>query len=197
MMERLGAPNGPSGGKIIKLSDSQPARKIAFVQCAGSRDEKYLAYCSSVCCSASLKQAKYFVAQDEQNRADIYYIDLRVSGRNEDFLRSVEDNDQIRLIKGKVRAVGLEGSRPVLKAEDIMSGQKIGEDYDLVILATGIVPQKPGLSVIDTDPDGFILKDSLDQGYSAGGCCCEPKDVAACVRESTGLALQSLRKNSE
>ena len=198
MMERLGAPDGPTGGKILRLSDGQPARKIAFVQCAGSRDEKHLAYCSAVCCSASLKQARYFVAQDKQNRADIYYIDLRVSGRNEDFLKSVENNEQVRLIKGKVRAVSLEGNplRPVLKAEDIMSGKKTGMDYDLVVLATGIVPQKPGLPNIDTDPDGFILKDSLDEGFSAGGCCCEPKDVAASVRESTGLVLLALQNKA-
>jgi quinone-modifying oxidoreductase, subunit QmoA len=195
MMERLGAPNGPTGGKILRLSDGEPARKIAFIQCAGSRDEKHLSYCSTVCCSASLKQAKYFISQDKQNRADIYYIDLRVSGRNEDFLKSVEDSEQVNLIKGKVRAVSLEGNppRPLLEAEDILFGKKIAEEYDLVILATGIVPQKPGLDLLETDPDGFIVKDSLDQGFSAGGCCCEPKDVAASVRESTGLVLQSLQ----
>jgi len=195
MMERLGAPNGPTKGKILRLSDGQPARKVAFIQCAGSRDENHLPYCSAVCCSASLKQAKYFVSQDKQNHADIYYIDLRVSGRNEDFLKSVEEDEQIKLIKGKVGAVDLEGSppRPVLKAEDIMSGRKITGDYDLIVLATGIVPRKPGLGSFGTDPDGFILKDGMDNGYSAGGCCCEPKDVAATVRESTGLVLQSLQ----
>ena len=199
MMERLGAPNGPTGGKILRLSDGEPARRVAFIQCAGSRDENHLPYCSAVCCSASLKQAKYFVSQDKENRADIYYIDLRVSGRNEDFLKSVEKNEQIRLIKGKVRAVSLKGDppRPVLQAEDILAGKKIAGEYDLVILATGIVPQKPVLDLIVTDPDGFILKDSLDDGYSAGGCCCEPKDVAATVRESTGLVLQSLQNKPE
>ena len=107
----------------------------------------------------------------------------------------MEDDEQIKLIKGKVRAVSLEGDppRPVLKAEDILAGKKISGEYDLVILATGIVPQKPGLASIVVDPDGFILKDGLDEGYSAGGCCCEPKDVAATVRESTGLVLQSLQ----
>ncbi len=198
MMERLGSPNGPTGGKIIRLSDRQPARKIAFIQCAGSRDEKHLPYCSAVCCSASLKQARYFTAQDSENKADIYYVDLRVSGRNEDFLKTAEDSRQIRLIKGKVRKVTLdrETRRPVLEAEDIMEGKKVRGDYDLVVLATGIVPRLPGLPGMKTDPDGFILKDSLDAGYSAGGCCCEPKDVAASVRESTGIVLQALQKQS-
>jgi quinone-modifying oxidoreductase subunit QmoA len=193
MMERLGAPNGPTGGNILKLSDQQPAKKIAFVQCAGSRDENHLAYCSAVCCSASLKQALYFTRQDKDHMADIYYIDLRVSGRNEDFLRKVEKNEQIRLVKGKVIGVGLEDGKPVIEAEDILSGRKIRGDYDLVVLATGIVPEIPVSPGADLDPDGFIIKESLENGFSAGGCCCEPKDVAATVRESTGLVMNALQ----
>ncbi len=196
MMERLAAPNGPTGGKILKPSDQQPAEKIAFVQCAGSRDENHLPYCSAVCCSASLKQALYFTRQNEAYRADIYYIDLRVTGRNEDFLRKVEENDQIHLVKGKVNAVGLEDGKLVIEAEDILSGRKIKASYDLVVLATGIVPEIPVSPGVDLDPDGFIIKESLELGFSAGGCCCEPKDVAATVRESTGIVLNVLQKNA-
>lgn len=195
MMERLGAPNGPTEGKILKPSDQQPAKKIAFVQCAGSRDENHLPYCSAVCCSASLKQALYFTRQNKEYMADIFYIDLRVTGRNEDFLRKVEKNEQIRLLKGKVSNVGLKEGRPVIDAEDILSGRKISADYDLVVLATGIVPEIPVSPGSDLDPDGFIIKESLEPGFSAGGCCCEPKDVAATVRESTGIVLSVLQKN--
>ena len=197
MMERLGAPNGPTAGKILKPSDQQPAVKIAFVQCAGSRDENHLPYCSAVCCSASLKQALYFTRQNKEHKADIYYIDLRVTGRNEDFLRKVEVNDQIRLLKGKVSAVLLEGGKLVIEAENILSGQKIRTDYDLVVLATGIVPEIPGLPAVDLDRDGFVIKESLEHGLMAGGCCCEPKDVASTVRESTGEVLKVLQKNTQ
>lgn len=193
MMERLGAPNGPTRGKILRQSDGEPARRIAFVQCAGSRDENHLPYCSAVCCSASLKQAMYFTEQDSENQADIYYIDLRVSGRNEDFLNRVENHERIQLIKGKVSGVSLEEGRPVIEAEDILSGKKIRDIYDLVILATGIVAQVPEIPGIDLDQDGFIIKDALENGYSAGGCCFEPKDVAATVRESTGLVINVLQ----
>jgi quinone-modifying oxidoreductase subunit QmoA len=196
MMERLGAPNGPTGGNILKPSDGQPARKIAFVQCAGSRDEHHLPYCSAVCCPASLKQALYFTRQDRENLADIYYIDLRVTGRNEDFLKKVEENSQIRLIKGKVDAVGLEAGKPVIRAEDILSGSKIMESYDLVILATGIVPDIPLSPDVYLDPDGFIIKESLQDGFSAAGCCCEPRDVASTVRESTGVVINVLQNRS-
>jgi quinone-modifying oxidoreductase subunit QmoA len=196
MMERLGAPNGPTGGKILKLSDGEPARSIAFVQCAGSRDENHLPYCSAVCCSASLKEAVYFVDQHPENRADIFYIDLRVSGRNEDFLKKVENHDQINLIKGKVSEVDPIGVRPALEAEDIMSGKKLRKEYDMVVLATGVVPNVPDIPGIELDGDGFIAKDALESGFSAGGCCFEPKDVAASVRESTGLVINAINKNT-
>ena len=196
MMERLGAPNGPTGGKILRPSDQQPARKIAFVQCAGSRDENHLPYCSAVCCSASLKQALYFTRQDKEYLADIYYIDLRVTGRNEDFLRKVEENSQISLIKGKVIGVDLENGRPRIEAEDIIAGQKIRAEYDLVVLATGMVPEIPAVPGLEKDPDGFILKEGLEPGFQAGGCCCEPRDVASTVRESTGLVSAVLHKHA-
>ncbi len=195
MMERLGAPNGPTRGKILKPSDGSPVRRIAFVQCAGSRDENHLPYCSAVCCSASLKQAIYFAEQDPANQADIYYIDLRVSGRNEDFLRKVENHDRIKFIKGKVSKVRFGNGRLVVEAENIMSGRKEGDTYDLVVLATGIVPNVPDVPGIELDRDGFIVKDALEEGFSAGGCCLEPKDVAGSVRESTGLVINVLKKN--
>ncbi|MFC2098558.1 FAD-dependent oxidoreductase [Bacteroidota bacterium] len=193
MMERLGAPNGPTQGKILKPSDGEPARRIAFIQCAGSRDENHLPYCSSVCCSASLKQAIYFTQQDAQNQADIFYIDLRVSGRNEDFLKRVEIEEQIRLIKGKASKVDFSEGKLLIEAEDILSGLKIRELYDLVVLATGVVPNIPVLKDISPDQDGFIAKDALENGFCAGGCCVEPKDVASTVRESTGLVINVLQ----
>jgi hypothetical protein len=58
-------------------------------------------------------------------------------------------------------------------------------------------PASPSdLEVCDLDNDGFIIKESLENGFSAGGCCCEPKDVASTVRESTGMILSVLQKNS-
>ena len=196
-MERLGAPNGPTGGKILKPSDQQPAKSVAFIQCAGSRDENHQRYCSAVCCSASLKQALYFIRQDEENRADIFYIDLRVNGRNEDFLAQVQEKEQVRLIKGKPVKVEIRGNKLQVEVEDILAGRKIHNNYDLVVLAAGITPNIPDLSGIRTDQDGFIDKNQLQDGFSAGGCCADPKDVASTVRESTGLVINALNNNTE
>ena len=59
MMERLAAFSGPTGGKIVRPSDGQPPKTVAFIQCAGSRDENHLPFCSGICCLASMKQATY------------------------------------------------------------------------------------------------------------------------------------------
>jgi len=59
MMERLASPNGPTGGKIVRPSDGKEVKNVAFIQCAGSRDENHLPYCSGICCLASMKHARY------------------------------------------------------------------------------------------------------------------------------------------
>ncbi|VAX24201.1 Anaerobic respiratory complex protein QmoA, partial [hydrothermal vent metagenome] len=74
-MERLSAVNGPTGGKIVRRDNGEPVKKVAFVQCAGSRDENHLPYCSSICCLASIKQANYVRDQYPESEVSIFYID--------------------------------------------------------------------------------------------------------------------------
>ena len=89
--ERLIASNGPGKEKLARPSDNKEPKEVVFVQCAGSRDENYLPYCSAVCCSASLKHALSIQEKYPDSRIKIFYIDLRVAGRNEDFLSKVEE----------------------------------------------------------------------------------------------------------
>jgi len=74
MLERLAAPNGPTKGKIIRPSDDKAPESVAFVQCAGSRDENHLPYCSYICCMASLKHATYI--RERYPEAKIYIFIL-------------------------------------------------------------------------------------------------------------------------
>jgi len=91
-MERLAAENGPTKGKIVRPADNRELQSIAFVQCAGSRDESHLKQCSSVCCLASLKQATYVRAQYPDIPIYMFYIDVRANGRYEDFYQMVAAN---------------------------------------------------------------------------------------------------------
>ncbi|MBU1397021.1 MAG: FAD-dependent oxidoreductase, partial [Gammaproteobacteria bacterium] len=84
--ERLADLQGPTGGKILRPSDGKEAKNIAFIQCAGSRDENHLRHCSRICCMASLKQTHYVREKyPEDGKSTIYYIDIRAIDRFEDF----------------------------------------------------------------------------------------------------------------
>ena len=74
-----------ASGKPLVTSDGRPVEKIAFIQCAGSRDEAHLPYCSSVCCMASLKHAVYCREKNPDSRVFIFYKDMRTPGHYEDF----------------------------------------------------------------------------------------------------------------
>jgi quinone-modifying oxidoreductase subunit QmoA len=193
-MERLAAPTGPTGGKIVRPSDGQPPKRIAFVQCAGSRDVNHLPYCSAVCCLASLKQAMYVHEQLPETEVTIYYIDRRTPGRNEDVLTRAAGLTGIKLVKGKVGKVEADGGDGLLlKVEDVASGKLAGARADLVVLATGMVPVTAGDGAVFSlkrDEDGFGL-DDLARGITVAGVTRRPEDVAASVRDATGAAAKA------
>ncbi|MCP5115175.1 MAG: CoB--CoM heterodisulfide reductase iron-sulfur subunit A family protein, partial [bacterium] len=153
VMERLASGSGPTGGKILRPSDGKEPTSVAFVQCAGSRDENHLPYCSAVCCTASLKQATYVRAQYPDAKITIFYIDIRTPGRLEDFYTQVAADPNIELIKGKAAGVDEdpETGELLVTAEDVLSGKKTTARVDLLVLATGIVPNTDAL------PDEFPL----------------------------------------
>lgn len=194
MMERLAAPDGPTGGRIVRPSDGKEPRSVVFVQCAGSRDENHLPYCSSVCCAASLKQAAYVREQCPEAEVTIFYIDIRTPGRLEDFYQQVLNGDRIRLIKGKVAKVerSAETGRLVAVAEDALSGRKLTVEADLIVLATGIVPNSQDLPpVLARDPFGFLAIPPSEKGIYVAGCVRRPEEVAATVQDATGAALRA------
>jgi quinone-modifying oxidoreductase subunit QmoA len=192
-VERLAAPAGPTGGKILRPSDGQPPKRVAFVQCAGSRDVNHLPYCSAVCCMASAKQAMYVKEQLPETAVTLYYIDRRTPGRNESMLPRLAAAG-VQLVKGKVGKVAQGASGALaLTVEDVEAGRLLEVEADLVVLATGMVPRGPeGEALpIPRDADGFALDDRA-AGVFAAGVARRPEDVAATVRDATGAAAKAL-----
>jgi quinone-modifying oxidoreductase subunit QmoA len=192
-MERLAASNGPTGGKILRRDNGQPVKTVAFAQCAGSRDENHLPYCSSICCMASLKQATYVREQYPDSEVYIFYIDLRAPGKYEDFYKKVSADPKVKLVKGKVAKIEqAQDGRAIVTAEDIMDGGKIRVACDLVVLATGMEPtMKDGYSV---DVSGFMPDDVMASvGFLAAGVAKRPTDVTTAIQDSTGAALKAIQ----
>lgn len=197
-MERLASPNGPTAGKVLRPSDGKEAKNIAFVQCAGSRDENHLPYCSFICCMASLKQATYIREQYPDSKAEIFYIDIRTPGRYEQFYWKVKDDPNVTLTKGKVARITEDPATGdvILEAEDIFGGKKIRKTFDMVILAAGMVPSTKNSKIpveVSLTPDGFVKPASLKKGVYAVGTLKGPVDVAKSVQDATGVAIKSIQ----
>ena len=198
MFERLAALDGPNNGKLLRPSDGKEAKRVVFVQCAGSRDEDHLPYCSAVCCTASLKHARYVREAYEDSKVEIFYIDLRVAGTSEDFLASVQSDEGVTFTKGKVGQI-LEDPKTgdlTVVAEDIAgSGKSKRVEADLVVLATGLVPEMRDADLpegITKDEHGYLVSNKAG-GQVAIGCARAPSDVVRSVQDATAAALLGMQ----
>jgi quinone-modifying oxidoreductase subunit QmoA len=199
MMERLAAPNGPTKGNITRPSDNKAPESVAFVQCAGSRDENHLPYCSYICCMASLKQATYVRERYPDATIYIFYIDIRAPGqRYEKFYKKIKEDEKVFLIKGKVAEVNQEpdtGNITVV-AENAVTGEKVKQTVELVVLATGMQPTAAGAKLpadLKYTEEGFILNDFEKGGMFAAGCANKPADVVSSNQNATGMALKAIQ----
>jgi quinone-modifying oxidoreductase subunit QmoA len=196
MMERLASPNGPTGGKVVRPSDGKEVKSVAFVQCAGSRDENYLPYCSAVCCLASMKQATYVREQYPDSKVYINYIDIRAPGKYELFYQKLQKDENVKFVKGKIAKITEDPATGDLEVEgeDTLAGTKNRQRVDMVVLATGMVPATEGLQNITRDDAGFAVADLEKPGIYATGVAKKPMDVSSCVQDATGAAIKAIQQ---
>ncbi len=198
IMERLASRSGPTGGKMVRPSDGVEARNVAFVQCAGSRDENHLPYCSAVCCMASLKQARYLREKNENSKATLFYIDIRTVGRLEKFYYDMLDDENVSYIKGKVAEIheDPESRDLILDVEDTVARENLHPRFDMAVLATGMVPNTADLKIpfkLQYDEYGFIDGSADIPGIYATGCAKHPCDVSRATKDSASAALKAIQ----
>jgi quinone-modifying oxidoreductase subunit QmoA len=196
IMERYASPNGPTEGKITRPFDNKEITKIGFVQCAGSRDENHLPYCSAVCCLASMKQALYIRERYPEAEIHMFYIDVRSPGRLEDFYVKMQDDEKMHFHRGKVAKIeeNPENQNVILHAENTLTGEIVKTEVDMAVLATGMVPNtadNPPPLETPLDEFGFIAPDS-DQGVIGAGTTMRPLEVSGTVQDATGAAIKAL-----
>lgn len=198
MMERMAAPNGPTGGRILRPSDKKEPKNIAFIQCAGSRDENHLPYCSGICCLASLKQTTYVRERKPDCDIAIFFIDIRALDRLEDFYVKVQADRKVAFIKSKIANITEdEGTgNLILEGENTRTGEQILMNFDMVVLATGMVPNRIELDAapdVTHDEYGFFTNNPEQPGIYGAGCVRTPTDVASSVQDATAGALKAIQ----
>ena len=198
MVERLAAPSGPTGGQILRPSNGEPPESVAFIQCAGSRDEKHLPYCSGVCCMASLKQVRYVREKNPDATITVFYIDIRTLGRLEKFYHDLLGDEKVSFVKGKVAEVNADPDTGalILEVEDTIAGERPSSRFDLVVLATGVVPTAADSPIpleLEYDEYGFLSGATGVEGVFAAGCATHPCDVSRTTKESTAAALKAIQ----
>jgi quinone-modifying oxidoreductase subunit QmoA len=196
MMERLASDNGPTGGNIVRPSDGNEIGRIGFVQCAGSRDENHLPYCSAVCCLVSMKQATYVRSQYPEAEIHLFYIDVRSPGRMEDFYTQVQEDEKFFFHRGKVGKITEkpDSKNLILHAENTLSGELTEMEVDMAVLAVGMVPNTVDIPPpLDTPLDEFgFIAPYMGKGVIGAGTSTRPFDVASSVQDATGAAMKAI-----
>ena len=202
--ERLECASGPQGGHIKRFSDGKTPKKIAFLQCIGSRSERIAKYCSSICCMYTTKEAMIAYEHENELESYIFYIDMRAGGKGfQSFLRRGESEYNIRYIKSKIAEIKIDQEEnPIIVYEELDTGKIREIKVDLVVLATCIIPPE-GIDklaeIIDVELDKynfikttpFIPIETSRQGIFTCGCVHEPMDIPRSVAEASGAAARA------
>lgn len=192
-------------GKDKRISGKE-IRKIGFVHCVGSRDEKARnSQCSKVCCITAIKQA--IEMKEKFPDAEIYcfYMDLRLFGKKfEDFYIKAQRDYGIHFIRGRVSEVGenIDG-RVIVKAEDTLAGKPLKVTLDLLVLMSGMVcnpesTKAASMLSLAIDSDGFLqssdnvfhITSSPRKGVYYAGACTGPKTVPETLAEARSAVLE-------
>jgi len=202
--ERMLSAGGPYGGHVVRPADGKEARKIAFIQCVGSRDAANgKPYCSSVCCMAAIKEA--VVAESHAPGLDtaIFYQDIRAFGKDFDRYYERAKTDGVRFERSMVsRVVEMPKTRS-LRLSYIKDGKPVDEEFDLVVLSTGLRPSEEALKTakvvgVQINECGFCKSDdsamvaTTRKGVFVAGAFQEPKDIPETVTQASAAAAMAM-----
>jgi heterodisulfide reductase subunit A2 len=205
--ERLLSASGPSMGSIARPSDGRIPKRIAFVQCVGSRDESH-PWCSSVCCMYALKEAMIASEHERDVECTLFYMDIRAQGKGFDAYYERAKAQGIRFIRSRparIEELAANGLRVGYVAEE---GDYRSDDFDMVVLSSGLNPPAGGAALAEKfgvalDTTGFAATSPLDPvassrpGVFVCGPFAEPKDIPETVVEASGAAGDAMVLLSE
>jgi heterodisulfide reductase subunit A len=204
--ERLINAGGPSGGELIRPSDRKRPRKVAFLQCIGSRSKRSNPYCSNVCCMNTIKDALLIKEHWPETEISVFYIDIRAFGKGFEDLFQRARREGVTFIRGVPGEV-IEDIRTddlTLLGENTLLGKHYRDTVDMVILSVGIMPRKDSeilqrLLNLATDTDGFYMEahpklrpvDTTTGGVFLAGAAEGPKDIKDSVTQASAAASRA------
>jgi heterodisulfide reductase subunit A len=204
--ERILSAGGPTAGHVLRPSDQKEPAKIAWLQCVGSRDLNKCdnEYCSSVCCMYAIKEA--VIAREHLGanfQGSIFYMDMRTHGKDFEKYYDRAKADGIRFIRSKVHTVNQTDESGTLALEYVTdAGQRIIEDFDMVVLSVGMEPSDSAVEVaqslgVELNQYNFVATDDLDPvatsrpGIYVAGVIQGCKDIPQSVMEASAAACHA------
>ncbi|RLB40502.1 MAG: 4Fe-4S ferredoxin, partial [Deltaproteobacteria bacterium] len=204
--ERILSASGPTLGHLVRLSDHKEPKKIAWLQCVGSRDINRCdnAYCSSVCCMYAIKEA--VIAKEhagEDLECAIFYMDMRTHGKDfERYYDDAKNKHGIRFIRSRVHTIDPadDGNLVITYANE--NGELRSEVFDLVVLSVGLetppdVMELAAKAGVELTENRFCQTTSFDpvasssKGIFVGGAFQGPKDIPQSVVEASAAAASA------
>jgi len=205
--ERILSATGPFQGHLQRPSDGREPKKIAWLQCVGSRDINRCdhPYCSSVCCMYAVKEAviaKEHAAHDLD--VAIFFMDMRTYGKDfEKYYERARDEQGVRFIRSRIHSISEDPDTRDLMLEYADEGGRIhGETFDMVVLSVGLETPRDLVETarrlnVDLDPDQFVKTGAFSpvktsrKGFYVCGAFQEPKDIPYSVMEASAAACDA------
>jgi len=203
-MERMLNAAGPTSGRVVRPSDLKEPKRIAYIQCVGSRNERRNVYCSRICCMYAAKQARQLKEKHPDMEVYVFYIDVRAFGKGfEEFYEKTCREYGVQFIRGRVAEIheDPETKNLTVKAEDTLLGRPVELEADVVVLSVGIVPGQDtkviqNILKIPVGADGFFLEahpklrpvDTTVDGIFVCGTSSGPKDIPDTVSQARAAA---------
>ena len=203
-MERLNNSAGPTTGNLIRPSDGQNPKRVAIINCVGSRDKRYNPWCSNFCCMYAIKNAVLLKQMYPDIDLSIYYMDIRTPSKGyEEFYDRAREMG-IHFIQGRPGLITEDADTHNLfvHSEDVALGKVVEHEYDMVMLNQAAVPQ-PDVDTVSSvlnitqSPGGWFMEyhpklrpmDTPTDGIFLAGACQGLKDIPASVSSGIGSSI--------
>ncbi|MGB3480093.1 MAG: FAD-dependent oxidoreductase [bacterium] len=205
--ERILSASGPFQGHVLRPGDKKEPKRIAFIQCVGSRDPQAgQGYCSSVCCTYAIKEA--IIAKEHAKHGlntTIFFMDIRTFGKGfESYYERAKNEYGVRFIRAGISKIDEDSeTRDLIVHYESEAGEIKQEEFDMVILSVGLVPKDGTAQLtkrlrVNLNEYGFCRTsefmpvDTIRDGIYVCGAFAGPKDIPETVTQASGAAAKAM-----